>query len=629
MEDNGTAAAAGVADEPHAMPPPMASPILAALQELHHAYLGDHSGQVATYIPELAKTDPALFGISLATTDGHVYEVGDSRHPFTIQSISKPLIHGLALADHGRPFVLSKVGVEPSGDAFNSIVFDERSNRPFNPMVNAGAIATAALIEGDTPEHRLERVVALFSSFAGRRLEIDEAVFRSEKETGHRNRAIAWLERHFGMIDERIDEHLDLYFRQCSILVTARDLAVMAATLANAGVNPSTHERVLAAEHVRDVLSVMHSCGMYDYAGEWSFSVGLPAKSGVGGGIIAVLPGQFGIGTFSPPLDDRGNSCRGIKVCEELSERFNLHVFAVQPSPLAVTRHAYQGASVRSKRLRSPSERAVLDRFGTGVTVYELQGDLYFAAMERLFRDLQTDLEGMDYLILDGKRVGRVDASAQSLLNLMCGSLARAGKRLLLAGFPPSVAALLPAPTDGPREGSFVDVDRALEWCENQLIAAHLTEVAGTAGPIPLHALDLAAQLTGPELAGLAAAVEEVGYGAGERIIREGEPADCIYILGAGGVSVQLAVEGGRRTKRLAAFAPGVCFGELALYEGGFRSADVIADEPSVCYRLSTRRLDLLAEKFPEIREKLLLNLGRELAARLCAATAEIRALEV
>ncbi|MFO1119020.1 MAG: glutaminase A [Rhodospirillales bacterium] len=289
-----------------------ASPILAVLHQLHERYRRDESGAVASYIPELANADPALFGIALATADGHVYETGDTQHPFTIQSVSKPFVYGLALAEHGRAFVLSKVGVEPSGEAFNSIVFDERGNRPFNPMVNAGAIATTALIGGDGLDERFARIHGLLCRFAGRRLAIDEAVFHSERQTGHRNRAIAWLERHFGMIDDRIDEHLDLYFRQCAILVTARDLAVMAATLANAGGNPLTCEAVLEPSCVRDVLSVMHSCGMYDYAGEWSFSVGLPAKSGVGGGIIATLPGQFGIGTFSPRLDERGNSCRGI-----------------------------------------------------------------------------------------------------------------------------------------------------------------------------------------------------------------------------------------------------------------------------------------------------------------------------
>lgn len=436
-----------------------ASPILAVLRQLHERYRADESGAVATYIPELANADPSLFGIALATADGHVYETGDSRHAFTIQSVSKPFVYGLALAEHGRALVLSKVGVEPSGEAFNSIVFDERGNRPFNPMVNAGAIATTALVGGDGLDERFARVHDLLCRLAGRSLGIDEDVFLSERETGHRNRAIAWLERHFGMIDERIDEHLDLYFRQCAILVTARDLAVMAATLANAGVNPLTSEAVLEPACVRDVLSVMHSCGMYDYAGEWSFSVGLPAKSGVGGGIIATLPGQFGIGTFSPRLDERGNSCRGIRVCEDLSARFDLHVFAVHPLSAPVIDRLDRDVGL--------PERDGLERPGPAVAVYALQGDLYFATMERLLRRVQSDCDGLSCLILDGGRVGRIDASARRLLAMLREMLAAAGKALLLAGFPSAIAASLQAPGDEPwpAEAIFADVDRALAWC--------------------------------------------------------------------------------------------------------------------------------------------------------------------
>jgi glutaminase len=167
----------------------------------------------------------------------------------------------------------------------------------------------------------------MFQRYVGHPVSVDMAVFTSERATGHRNRAIAHLMLNFGMIDARVDEALDLYFKQCSVLVTCRDLAMMGATLANQGVNPLTGERAIAAEYVRDVLSVMYTCGMYDYAGEWAYRVGLPAKSGVGGGILAVVPGQAGIGVFSPRLDVHGNSVRGIRVCEDLSERFGLHIF--------------------------------------------------------------------------------------------------------------------------------------------------------------------------------------------------------------------------------------------------------------------------------------------------------------
>jgi glutaminase len=222
---------------------------------------------------------------------------------------------------------MARIGVEPTGDAFNAIELEQRTKRPHNPMVNAGAIAAAGLVPGAGPAERLNHVLAMFRRFAGRELAVDMAVFTSERATGNRNRAMAYLMRNFEMMDDPIEESLDLYFKQCSILVTCRDLALMAATLANKGVQPLSGERALAIEYVRDVLSLMYTCGMYDFAGEWAYKVGLPAKSGVGGGILAVVPGRAGIGVFSPPLDERGNSVRGIRICEELTERFGLHVF--------------------------------------------------------------------------------------------------------------------------------------------------------------------------------------------------------------------------------------------------------------------------------------------------------------
>jgi glutaminase len=305
----------------------VASPLRAFLRELHAKYQPLRAGAVADYIPELTKADPDWFGVCVVTVGGQVFEFGDSQQSFTIQSISKPFVYGLALTDYGRADVLAKIGVEPSGDAFNSIALEQRTKRPHNPMVNAGAIAAASLIKGEGPAERLDRALEMFRRYIGHAVTVDMAVFTSERATGHRNRAIAYLMRNFGMIDERVDEALDLYFKQCAILVTCRDLAVMAATLANRGVNPLSGERALAVEYVRDVLSVMYTCGMYDFAGEWAYKVGLPAKSGVGGGIIAVVPGQAGIGVFSPLLDEHGNSARGIRVCEELAERYGLHVF--------------------------------------------------------------------------------------------------------------------------------------------------------------------------------------------------------------------------------------------------------------------------------------------------------------
>jgi glutaminase len=269
----------------------MRPPLEGFLHRCHEEFKNDQSGAVANYIPQLGKADPAHFGVSVATMDGHVYAVGDAATPFTIQSISKAFVFALALERLGQEKVEARIGVEPSGEAFNSIRLDA-DNRPFNPMVNAGAIACTGLIYQAEGDGAFALVHDTLSRFAGRRLDIDDDVFLSERETGDRNRAIAWLLHNCSVLQCEVDEALDVYFRQCAILVTARDLAVMAATLANGGRNPGTGEQIVSPYVVARTLSVMTSSGMYDYAGEWIYRVGIPAKSGVGGGIIASLPGS-------------------------------------------------------------------------------------------------------------------------------------------------------------------------------------------------------------------------------------------------------------------------------------------------------------------------------------------------
>jgi len=296
------------------------------LDRLHKTYSACHEGNVASYIPELAKANPDHFGVAVVGIDGEIYEAGETSAEFTIQSISKAFVFGLAVETHGRDAVLKKVGVEPSGDAFNSLEL-RSSRKPFNPMINAGAITDTGMITGGSVKDRMNKILRLLSDAAGRELRVDEDVYRSEKETGHRNRAIGHLLKNVDLIDGEVEEVLDLYFQQCSVLLNARDLAVMGATLANLGTNPVTGKEVLSFESVRDVLSVMFTCGMYDFAGEWAFRVGIPAKSGVGGGILAVINRQLGIGTYSPRLDSMGNSIRGIRLCTDLAEEMGLHIF--------------------------------------------------------------------------------------------------------------------------------------------------------------------------------------------------------------------------------------------------------------------------------------------------------------
>jgi glutaminase len=284
-------------------------------------------GEVADYIPALAAMPPELFGIAVATTDGTLVEAGDTRHPFTIQSVSKPFTYAIAIDLLGRERMRKAVGVQPMAEAFNALVLEPRRNRPYNAMVNAGAIAVAGLLRQEFGAGAFEAVAARLSAAAGTPLELDEAVYLSEAETGHRNRALSHLLHAAGVFEVSAEEAVDLYFRQCSLRVTARALAAMGATLANIGTNPLTGEHVFGIDAVRDTLSVMFTCGLYDGAGEWICRVGVPAKSGVGGGLVAVVNRLLGIGVFSPRVDGAGNPVRGLLACEHLAEDLGLHLF--------------------------------------------------------------------------------------------------------------------------------------------------------------------------------------------------------------------------------------------------------------------------------------------------------------
>ncbi len=298
------------------------------IDTLYKKYASLNAGHPATYIPELAKANPNDFAIVVTTTKGEQFCAGDVDRIFSLQSTSKPFIYGMALEEHGREIVLEKVGVEPTGEAFNSIVeLEKRTHRPYNPMINSGAIAISSLIKGENFEARLSSMHTMFERYVGHRLNVGKEVFESEKKTAHRNRSIAHLLRHFEVIDDGIDETLDLYFTQCSVLVNTKDLSMMAATLANYGVNPMTKMAAIPSRYVGDVLSLMFTCGMYDSSGEWAYSVGVPAKSGVSGAIFGVVPGEFGIAVYSPPIDEKGHSVRGLEVFKDLSHECNLSIF--------------------------------------------------------------------------------------------------------------------------------------------------------------------------------------------------------------------------------------------------------------------------------------------------------------
>lgn len=308
----------------------------AALKSAHSKYKNLKEGKNADYIPALAKVDPNLYGIALVTTDGNVYTVGDVRSEVSIQSISKVFTMARVIQERGLAAIRDGVGVDATGAAFNSIVaIEQYKGKEMNPMVNAGAIATTSMLQGANEDEIWSKIIRTYSDFAGRTLSVNQEVYKSESDTNQRNQAIAMLMHAYGLIEENPQRATDLYTRQCSVNVNAKDLAVMAATLANGGKNPVTGKQVLDAKDVPEVLAVMATAGLYDDTGKWLFSTGLPAKSGVGGGILAVSPGKFGIAVVSPPLDAAGNSVRAQRAIADISAALGGNPYEVRPRAMA------------------------------------------------------------------------------------------------------------------------------------------------------------------------------------------------------------------------------------------------------------------------------------------------------
>ena len=294
-------------------------------------------GKNADYIPELAKVDSNLFGVAVMRVDGELYEVGDTSTPFTIQSISKVFTLARALADAGAETVVKRIGADATGQPFNSIIalgLNKLQKRPppGNPVVNAGAIATVDMVSGKNAAERWQHILGTMNAFAGRPLTVDEKVYKSETDTNARNQGISWILKADEVLQGNPPEVLDLYTRQCSVAVTARDLAAMGATLANGGVNPRTGQRVVDPAVAAQVLAIMATAGLYETTGTWLFKVGVPAKSGVGGGIVAVVPGRYAVAAFAPPLDEAGNSVRAQRAIEAVVAALGGNVFLSSPT---------------------------------------------------------------------------------------------------------------------------------------------------------------------------------------------------------------------------------------------------------------------------------------------------------
>lgn len=304
-----------------------------ALDDAHRRFLANRDGHNSTVYPALTLADPRRFGLSLVEVSGRTYTVGDVDVPFTIMSVAKPFVFALVCQHVGPDRAGELIGVDATGRRFDSLAAVELSpDGRTNPMVNAGALAATSLVPGDTVEQRWDVIVDGLSAFAGRPLAIDQPTYESASVSNFRNRALAWTLRGRDRLYGAPDEVLDLYTRQSCLAVTARDLATMGATLADGGVNPVTGQRVLDQALCHHVLAVMITAGLYESSGDWFYRVGLPGKSGIGGGIVTVSPGKAGVGSYSPPLDAAGNSVRGQLSARYLSERLGLDLLTSVPA---------------------------------------------------------------------------------------------------------------------------------------------------------------------------------------------------------------------------------------------------------------------------------------------------------
>jgi glutaminase len=596
-------------------------PLLRFLERCHTDFSSETGGAVADYIPELGKADPDHFGISLATLDGHVYEVGDTRVPFTIQSMSKPFVFALALDTLGAARVESAIGVEPSGDPFNSIRLNA-DNHPFNPMVNAGAIACSGLIHEAKGEAAFDYIRQALGRFAGRELGVDEAVYSSESATGDRNRAIGYLLRNSAVIKDDVTAVLEVYFRQCAILVTARDIAVMAATLANRGTNPVTGEQVMTPYAISRTLSVMTSSGMYDYAGEWIYRVGIPAKSGVGGGILAALPARLGLGSYSPRLDSHGNSVRGIKVCEALSSHYDLHMLNRRDDARNSIIADYNIGKSASRRSRRPHEQKILAAHHHDVRVIELVGTLTFSNVDYVSRQLASKPRPQ-FIIFDLRRVAAMTRAGARLFAEGFRELAGFNVTVILSGIErasPQWQAIAEWTGGATNVRNYHLLDDAIEWAEDQVVYRH----GGVIDAIEMTELSeqaLLAGLTAEELAALAALGTIRTYRPGERIIAATEPATSLFFLKSGVVHVTL-----RSGIRLATLTAGMAIGEMALLEA-HRSADVLADKSVTALEVPLGDFERFRQLHPRTGERIMRNLAQLLADRLIVANTKVNLL--
>lgn len=543
----------------------MRSPIDSYLAKLYTELLDLDAGAPYQGIPAMANADTSKFAIAMATVDGHVYQVGDADLEFSIQSISKPFSYALALDDLGLDAVDQKIDVEPSGDVFNEISLARGTGRPANAMINAGAIATISLIR-DTDTPRFERILGHFSRSAGRSLEVSHSIYASEALTGHRNRALAYLLRSFDIIETDPTPVLEDYFRACSVMVNTQDLAMMAATLANGGVQPRTGAQAMSKEAVQRTLSVMTTCGMYDDAGAWISAVGMPAKSGVGGGLIAVLPGQVGLAIYSPALDAHGSSVRGVAASERISADMGMHFVRAARLARSVIRDHYDITEAPSYTRYSDAANGLLAECGERAHIVELAGDLLFAGTESMVREVSGLDTSVELVILDLRRVDEIDRIAVQMIHELARELEAGGRTLSLVR-EKVFAALEPL-------RCFPSRDEAVEWAETMLLQRHGSEDL-VPSEVAIRDFAALAPLDAADIGLLESLMEESRIEDGRIIRRPGQEFGGVYFILSGKVVTSTLQNS--KPVRHAMLSAGMTFGEIALGGEGEQTTRVTA----------------------------------------------------
>jgi len=573
------------------------------------------NGTLANYIPELTKVNPKNFGIVLTTVDGHQYTYGDVDIEFTIQSVSKPFIYGMAIQEYGVEKVLEKISVEPSGDAFNSISLYPDSGKPFNPMINAGAITATSMLWNIYGSDTFRHILQTLSDYAGTPLCIDNAVYNSESETGHRNRAIGYLLRNFNILDTEVDAPLDIYFKQCSINVNCRQLSIMGATLACNGINPITEKKVLRSRYIPNVLSVMASCGMYDYSGEWIYNVGLPAKSGVGGGLVAVLPGQLSISVYSPLLDGKGNSVLGVEICKRIAESFSLHLYKTPRQIRQVVRRQLTLSTARSKHKRDAVAERLLEESGGSVHLMELQGELYFSTCELFMRQISDECTT---LVLGLQKCIAMDDGALRLIVQLSDAFQQSGRNLYITDYL-HLDLLSSLRRKNPLFLKFDTMEEVLVQMESCILKS--SGYQQKEEPVQLVDQQLLKELTGQELCELNKHLLYKRYPKGKTIIKKGSASQNLFFLESGQVSIHDTADA--REFTLAIINAGNSFGEMALLDKQPRSANVRAQTDITCFIMRFDILDNI-ENLAGVKLKMLANLGASLSSRLRNANKEL-----